>query len=404
MSDFLPAGLFRLVWRSVLYRKLRASLTGLGVVIAIAVVVALLFIGNGLKSAVSSTLQQFGTDRIALLPMDVTNPMTAFVGGGKFNARDLQLVQAVPGVRTVMPIINGGQAKAEFRGEKESVALHAQPWGTFREAFVGSQGFNLKEGDWPANDAVREVVLGSSLAAKTFSRPVHVNDEIVIHGRALRVVGVLNEVGERQHDNSLMMSLELLGKLGENNTAYDFMSVKTEPGYDQDKLVAALTDVLSKRKHLESFTVMPIAKAGEIAAGVIGIVETFLMLIASVAVIIGGIGVMNTMYTSVLERTREIGILKAIGARQRHVIALFLAESALIGFVGGAVGLALGGAAAQYVAYLARQNGFKYFDAAFNWRTAIMALAAAVIIGGIAGVLPALQAAKHRPANALKYR
>lgn len=404
MSKLLPAGLLRIVYRSVMYRKLRVTLTGIGIVIAIAVVVALLFIGNGLKSAVSSTLQQFGNDRIVLLPMDVTDPMTAFAANSSFDAKDLQEVRGVPGIEIALPIIQGDSTVAEFRGEKESVALHAQPWDLFRASFAGSQGFSIKEGEWPTNDSAREVIVGSTLAAKTFSRPIHVNDEMVIHGRALRVTGILNEVGERRHDNSVMVSIDLLGKLGQNNDNYTVINIKPEPGADQPKLIDDLTAVLNKRKHLESFTVMPVAKAGEIAAGVIGIIETFLMLIASVAVIIGGIGVMNTMYTSVLERTREIGILKAIGARQSHVIALFMVESATIGLAGGIVGIGLGGIAAQYVAYLARGQGFKYFDAAFNWRTAIIALTVSIIVGAIAGVLPARQAAKQRPANALKYR
>lgn len=137
---------------------------------------------------------------------------------------------------------------------------------------------------------------------------------------------------------------------------------------------------------------------------VLGIVQAVLVGIAAISLLVGGIGIMNTMYTAVIERTREIGTMKAVGAKNSDILMIFLFESGLLGLVGGAIGIGIGigmGKIAEYMA--ADALGSNLFQAAFPWYLIAGALTFSFLIGTISGVLPALQAAKLRPADALRY-
>lgn len=398
------AGYLRLATRGILHRKLRATLTSIGIVIAVAVVVALVLLGNGLREAVSAQLRQFGTDLIFVFPGDVSNPFSALVGRNEFRGKDVDAMRNVAGVAMVMPTVEGRLVKAEFRGEKKAVSLHAQPWELIQSIFEESQGFRMREGRWPEKEGAHEVVLGASFAANAFKEPVRVNDELVIRGRRLLVAGILEDLGEQNHDNTVFVSLELLRILTGQRDGYTVVIVKAEAGQALDALAERIGDALRRQKGLPDFSVLTAEKAASIAGSVIGIIELVLFLIAAVAVFVGGIGVMNTMYTSVLERTRDIGIMKAVGAKHRQVLLVFLIEAGVIGLAGGAVGTALGAAVAEYVAFLGRGGGFRFLTISIDLKTVFAIIAVSVSVGVVAGTLPALQAARLRPADALKYR
>jgi putative ABC transport system permease protein len=391
MNDFL-----RLVVRSLLHRRLRTGLTVVGIVIGISVVVALQFIGAGLRESVVAQLRQFGSDLVIVLPRDISNPLVSLAGGGEFEKAHWDAVRELPGVALVMPTIEAQIVKGEFRGERRAISLHGQPWETMRAIFVASQGFKLREGEWPRSENAREVVLGATAAAKTFDGPVQLDDTLVIRGRAYRVAGILE-------NNSVFVSLEAMRLLTGRRT-YAAMIVKAEPGTDLEALGAAIRGRLEEEKEIEQLSVLTPEKSAQVISNVIGSIELGLFMVAAVAVVVGGFGIMNTMYTSVLERTREIGIMKSVGARPGHVLAIFLLESGLIGLVGGGTGVLGGAGIAWIVAAVARAKGFEYLAVGVEARTIVAAVAYALLIGMISGALPARQAARLRPAEALRYR
>lgn len=398
------AGFFRLIWRSLLHRKLRASLTVVGIVIGISVVVALQFLGDGLRVSVTSQLRQFGSDLIFAFPHDISNPVGGLAGGGEFNDRHWDAIRDAPGVVFVMPTVEAELVKGEFNGEKKAIALHAQPWELIAAIFEESQGFRIREGSWPVRENAREVVLGDTFAQKAFKSEVRTGDTLSVRGRNYRVAGVLAKTGEQNHDNSVFVSLEALKTLTGKRGAYSAFIIKIERGADPEAASEGVSDILRRQKDLEEFAVLTPDKAGRIVSNVIGAIELVLFLVAAVAVVIGGVGIMNTMYTSVVERTREIGIMKAVGAGDRQVLALFLLESGLIGTIGGAVGVVGGAGLAALVAAAARARGFAFFESGFSAGTVLWMLAFALIIGAVSGVAPARQAARLKPADALRHR
>lgn len=393
-----------LTFRSLAHRRLRSSLTVIGIVIGITVVVGLVLLGKGLRDGIASQLRQFGSDLIIALPRDVTDPAAALLDRGKFRPEHRYAVEAVDGVRAVMPTIEPRLVVGEYHGEKKTVALHGQEWALIKEVFEDSQGFRLRDGAWPDQENAREVVLGANFAEKAFAFDVRTGDELTLRGRKYRVAGVLNATGEQNHDNSVFVSLEALHHLTGERGSWTAFMIKTEPGGDIEAIGTDIERALSRQKDLDQFTVMTPEKASRVVGDVIGIVEYVLYLIALVAVVVGGIGVMNTMYTAVMERRREIGIMKAVGAKERHILALFLFESGIIGFLGGAVGLAGGAGLAGYVVGLAQRRGFMFLEAALDPATAAIVLTSAFLAGVVSGVLPARQAAALRPAAGLRQR
>ncbi|MBI4457712.1 ABC transporter permease [Candidatus Uhrbacteria bacterium] len=396
--------LLAIVFGGLRYRKLRSALTTVGIFIGIVVVVALIFLGQGLRNAVSAQLRQFGADLLIAVPRDITNPFASLLDHGEFRDRDIAAVAAIDGVAKIMPTSEGKIAVAEFRGERKNVSLHGQPWALISTIFEESQGFRIASGAWPEREEAREIVLGAQFARTAFSRPVGLNDTLVIKGRAYVVTGILRELGEPNHDNSVFISMAMMRKVLGRHDGFSVMLIKAEPGASLTELSADVERVLGAQKGLEQFSVLTPDKASQIVGDVIGVIELVLFLVAAVAVVIGGIGIMNSMYTSVLERTREIGIMKAIGATNAHVIGLFLLESGIFGLVGGVAGCLGGVALAKAVEAIANGYGIALLKVAFDGLIIGQVLLYTFIVGVIAGVLPAFEAARLNPSVALRQR
>jgi len=394
----------RISLRSLLHRKVRSMFAILGVIISISVVIALLFLGQGLRDAVSSQLKQFGSDLIFVFPGDVANPFTALLGGGKFKERHLKAVEDVEGVEFAMPTVESRLVIGEYRGEKKTVSLHAQPWREIKKIYEESQGYRLASGVWPEKEHGREIVLGRELAAKLFVQPLRVADEIVLRGRRFQVAGVLQKIGEQNHDNSIFVSLAALEQITGEKGNFNAMIIKKASGYDTAVVVSALEKAIVREKGIDDFSVLPAEKAGEIAGQVISLIQLALTAIALIAVIVGTVGVMNTMFTSVLERRREIGIMKAVGATPRKIIIIFLTEAALLGTSGGMIGALLGGILAKTIEWYARGQGFTAMSVSINFGTVAGVIILTVAIGMVAGVVPARRAAALNPVEALRFR
>lgn len=393
-----------LILKGIRYRPIRSWLTILGIVIGIMLVVMIMSLGNGIKGAISKTLQMFGSDLIIVRPGKETNPLAELISGQKFKESDLLDLKGISGVQNVAPM-EVGMFNIEYRGEKKSAMFHAQNWKEYLDIVESSQGFKLAAGRWPENDSVKEIILGNKAATGLFKEKIIIGNEIIIKARKFKIVGYLDPIGDQVVDNVVYISMDIFRDLiGSRGYAMSAL-IKTKPEVNVDIISQEIKFKLSKQEAVKEFSVITPQKAGQIISGVLSIVELVLTMIALVALAVGAVGVMNTMYTSVLERTKQIGVMKAIGASKDAILSLFLIESGAIGLIGGLVGIAAGIFMAYLAGLIAASYGIKglFSFASLDLLGLLAILIITFITGVIAGILPARQAAKMEPAEALRY-
>jgi len=393
-----------LTFKGIRYRTLRSWLTILGIVIGIMLVVIIFALSGGIQKAVRDTLQMFGSDLVVIFPGKETNPLVGFLGGQKFREKDLMALENIEGIDFVIPM-DVAMMNVEFKGEKKSVMIHAAPWKRYSEVLESSQGVNLAQGRWPLSDQVNETVLGYLTAKSLFKKNVWPGDEIIIKSKRMKVVGTITEIGSQMDDNVIFVSLEIFRNLTGNRGGTGTALVKLKSGADINLVTRQIKFQLGKQEVVRDFSVLTPEKADKLVGNVLSIVELVLIIIAFISLIVGAVGIMNTMYTSVLERTRQIGVMKAIGATYDNILSLFLIESGMIGLFGGLLGILLGLLSAYGIGAVVARMGIRgiFSWSAVDYYGLFAVLLITFITGVIAGILPARQAAKMEPAQALRY-
>ncbi|MFA6502752.1 MAG: ABC transporter permease [Candidatus Paceibacterota bacterium] len=393
-----------LTFKGIRYRPLRSWLTVIGIVIGIMLVVIILSLSGGLKNVINRQLQMFGSDLLMVLPGKESNLILGLFGGQKFAYSDIKDLERLPGVRTAAPF-DIGTLNAEFRGEKKPVFVHSSRWDVLRPIFEESMGTSLADGHWPKDENSNEIMLGYLAANTLFKNKVRSGDEIIVQSKRLRVAGIFETMGNRDDDNSFYMSWDLFHLISGIKPGAMTAVVRVQPGYDPNLVARQVRFELAKQKEVEEFTILTPVRTTAIVGNIIGVVELVLVIIAFVSLLVGAVGIMNTMYTSVLERTKQIGIMKAVGASRDSIMSLFLIESGIIGLVGGLLGIVFGLAASYGIGVAAESYGAPDL---FNWAAVdyfelLVILIITFITGVLSGVLPARAASRLEPAEALRY-
>lgn len=417
VKDFLA-----LAGSSILHRKVRSWLTVIGVFIGITAVVALISVGLGLERTINDEVAKvFGVDTFVLAPRGSFGPSRSSEGSGQF-ALDLEWLRSLDGVLTAAAVRQRtafvqGQPGPEGRlaqGFLPVMGLSPELITSF-SSFVGSLEVEPGGRLFGQGDSV-VAVLGREVATRLRAE---IGQTIVIAGEAgrpeltLTVVGILAPAADdgraQQGFGSGMpassttiyipyATMDLLW-----GPAQDVLVtlVRTSPGRDVDEVAnRAQAELRARGSRVTAITYSDISSA---IGTVTSTVSAFLAGIAGISLLVGGVGVMNTMFTSVLERTKEIGIMKAVGAKNSHILSIFVIESGMMGLVGGLVGTLLGlGLSAVASAIIGRM---------FDVRIAVVAsptlitatLAGSFALGAVAGLWPARRASKLPVVDALRY-
>ena len=233
---------------------------------------------------------------------------------------------------------------------------------------------------------------------------VDIGDKITIKDKKFKVVGIVEEIGNQQDDTAFWMPLETAKDVFESEKGdYGSIIVIVKSGGDLEKIAEDIEDELEDERGQKDFQVLTPEKILEQINQILATIKAVLVGIASISILVGGVGIMNTMYMAVMERTRDIGIMKAIGARNRDVLSIFLLEAALIGFIGGIFGLILGYALAYAMAALGVSFFVTNLKINLDPMLVIFGLCFAMVLGVLAGLLPARKASKLNPVDALRY-
>jgi putative ABC transport system permease protein len=398
---------FHIAFRNLRTRSLRSWLTILGIVIGVFLIISLLSLSEGIKQTITQQLKSLGSEMIFVMPGDISNLMAMFTSGAKLEKEDIEAMEKTRGVETVLTMSYQSLA-ARYENEGKTVFITGLPWEKGIEIMERFQGWSLKEGKWPI-PGKREIIIGKQVETEIFEKPVKVGSEIIIKGKRFKVVGILNSLGSKQDDSSLYLDLPLYQDLtGEKRGTAQMAMVKVKDGSDVNKVAEEIKEKLSETRKkrigtdVADFSVITSEKMSDIAGNVLAVIQFAIIAFASIAIVVGGIGIMNTMFTSVKERTREIGIMKAIGAKNSAVLSIFLIEAGIIGIVGGVGGTLLGVGMAKAIEIYGQVHPMFYFSASVTPGLIVFGLVFSFLVGCFSGFFPARRAAKLRPVEALR--
>lgn len=396
----------------VLHSKLRSWLTILGVVIGVASVIAIMSIGGGMQESMNEQLGDLGGD-ILTLSAGYSRGMKMFGGpprgeGGSSSASeeepvldrtDLQALKAIPDIEVIDTNIKG-DVEVSYLGKSGSVSLT----GVDQKVWSRITTLEIKEGRMLDSADQNVIVIGGKLSESYFDKPLGINQMLTIEGNVFRVVGIIDDTS-----TSIYMPLQMAYQVLEDkeNNVYDSIVIKIKNEEQLDEVIEKIESKLMLVRHVtektKDFSLTSSKKMQETRSEMMSTMNTFLVAIAAVSLIVGAVGIANTMFTSVLEKTKDIGIMKAIGARNRDILLIFLLNAGLIGLVGGILGVILGvilsGALPAMMGEIRMLSGGTFV----SLNSIIIALSVSVVIGIISGIIPAYQASKLKPVDALRY-
>ena len=402
--------ILRIALRSLRVNRMRSALTMLGIVIGVAAVIAMFAIGNGANEKISSTIASMGTNLLMVLPGSATS------GGARQGASSVPTLtledaeaigREIPTVEDVAPILNGS-AQIVFGNANWATTV----WGT-TASIMNVRSWTLASGrifnDSDVRSASKVCILGQTVAEELFGHDDPLGQTVRSNKIPRTVLGLLTEKGSaamgNDQDDVLFVPITTAqkrlfgsrfpGKIGT-------IMVKAVSSETLDFTQEEVTRLLAQRHRIRSgqtndFDVRNLSEFLETAKESTRIMALLLASVASVSLLVGGIGIMNIMLVSVTERTREIGIRRAIGAKRADILAQFLSEALLLSLVGGLVGIALGGLGSTLLSRFA------------GWTTAVSSLSVGLafgfsaLIGVFFGFYPAWKASELRPIDALKY-
>ena len=396
-----------LAFNNLKRRGLRSWLTILGIFIGIAAVVSLISIGQGLQGFIDNQFEQLGADKIVIEPQSFGPPGSVSDKELILTKKDLEIVRNVGGVENAESVLT--KTSIVENKKEQKVAFINGVSEEYLELFEDADFVEPLEGRQIKNSDSSKVVVGyNHVFGDLWDNDLAIEKSVEIKGKKFDVIGVLKRQGNPFDDNALWMEKETFRKLLETGDEEGMIIAKTERGFDPEEVAREIREELRDERNQdegeETFSVQTSANLLETFSTIFAVIQAVFIGIAAISLVVGGIGIMNTMYTSVIERTKEIGTMKAVGAKNSDILLIFLFESGLLGLAGGIIGVLLGAGVGKGVEYISTaQLGTPYLQAIISWPLVTGALAFSFIISALSGVLPALQAARLKPADALRY-
>ena len=383
--------------------KVRTLLTSLGIMIGVMSVVLLIALGIGLKNYLSQQFESLGANLVIIFPGNISsdgegggisNFGAGFAGGAKFDEKDLQSLERIDDADYVVPMFMKSGVVESDSGRKLGYIM-----GTNEDSFK-ILNLELEAGEFFTKSDVlaraKKAVLGYDLADGLFDDPKDaVGKTIRASEQRFKVIGVAKKKGDREQDGSASIPYRTtFGTINPDKTFFTIYLGTT----DKDNVESIKTqarNVLLKRYKKDDFTVTEQTEILSTVNQIFSIVNSILVAIGSISLLVGGVGIMNIMYATVTERTKEVGIRRAIGATQKDILNQFLVESVLLSLIGGLMGLIF----SSIIVLIVRI----FFPVAINLFSVVITLVISSAIGIFFGVFPARRAAKLPPIEAIRY-
>ena len=392
--------------------SVRSLLTILGIVIGIAAIILIMSLGKGAQKLIISQVQGLGTKSVIVVPGRQLDGPPTTVGLQSLKKRDLEELSKkynVPHAANVIPVIFGNDI-AEF----ESQSFRAQIYGS-SELMPFVFEANPVEGSFFSEEDVTGVasivVIGSKVNEELFPNGSGLGKRIKIKGRSFKVIGILEEKGSTtiiNFDDGVVVPYTTAQNYLFGSKHFDRILVDVDTELNINSTLEDVAQTLRTTHNIDDPTKDDFTLVNQKAlADKVGVITSaltyFLALVAAISLLVGGIGIMNIMLVSVNERTREIGLRKAVGATTKNILIQFLVESVVLTLLGGLIGIVLGTGASFIISIILSKIVNFNWDFIFPFSGALLGIGVSSAIGLIFGVYPARQAAKKSPIEALRY-
>lgn len=397
---------FLFALRNLKRKGIRSWLTLLGICIGIAAVVSLISLGSGLQEAV---LSQFGVGSTEVITVQASGGFMGPPGSEVVNPLTTDDVNAINGISSVdfayrENILTGQMEYNDILGIGYATTI---PLDYIKEYYEINEvkieyGRLLKKGD------SRKILLGFNFYnGKTngFERTILPGKQVLINNEIFNVIGILEKTGSFIYDSAVFMLESDMDSISDKGDNADIITVKVKNKDLMNRTKNDIEKLLRKRRDVkvggEDFSVSTPESSLDQVNQILGAIQVFVLIIASISIVIGAVGIVNTMTTSVLERKKEIGIMKSVGARNSQIFSQFFIESGFLGFIGGGIGVLLG-ISLGYIG-TGMINNFIGSDTLpiINFSLIFFSLFGSFLIGALAGIFPAMKAAKQNPVQAL---
>ncbi len=397
---------FFIALREIRRNLTRAFLTVLGIIIGVTAVITMVTLGEGTTEAIKSQISSLGSNLLVLRPGAGFGPRS-FAGVPLFTEEDALAIEAeIPGIAGVAPVRNAGLSTIYMQNARMTPIVGSTPDYFQITRWTIRDGRFFNEADQLEGNAV--CVIGETVRKELFGDRDPIGEKIRIGKASCEVIGVLASKGQSNlgdQDNTIVVPLSTLQRrLVGRSSAHDIsqINISAEDWADSNALITEITLLMRSRRGLQSsqndnFMVMDTRQIADAMSSSTQMMTTLLAAVAGVSLLVGGIGIMNIMLVSVTERTREIGIRLAIGARSREVLLQFLVEAVTLSCIGGVLGIVLAFAACQGLSSLIS------IPFRFNLEINLIAFVFSAAVGILFGFAPARRAARLDPIEALRH-
>ena len=394
--------------KSLRHRLTRSFLTLLGIAIGIMAIISLMALGEGMQQAISGELSSLSDTIIVTTGGGVLSLMGG--GGSTSNEyltdRDITDIERIQGIKDISTTLSGS-ALAEYNGETTIVSLTGMDTDVMMTQY-GSM--NLEAGRFLTDGDQNNIMIGYTIAHDTYNDDITVGSRLKISGEKFFITGIFAYQGMGSFTSAdsviLMNSRDFKSLTGQSNISSAYVSV-----YDVNEvesIATAIENAINENHGKKDFaTATSMSSILDTIQTVIGILQLVLIAIASIALIVASIGIMNTMLTSVMERTREIGIMKAIGATNKDIMSIFIIEGMLVSSIGGIIGVILGVIGSQGLTMILNNfmamGGSSTLTPVITLVSVVLAVSVSLIVGVLSSLYPAWKAARMSPIEAVRY-
>lgn len=395
-----------LALKNLKHRGVRSWLTLLGIFIGVTAVVSLIGLGSGLQAAVSA---QFGISATEVITVQAGG-LNAYGAPGsgvvnKLTTGDADAIERLASIEMAIPR-NIETVRFEFNDQLEVMSAVSVPYGEKKKKAWQVMDLEPEQGRLLQDSDLKKVVLGNNFANKDDSFGIKTGNKILINDEKFEVVGILEKKGSLIFDWVILMNNDVLEDLTDYGDEVDLIAVVVKSAELMDRAKEDIEKLMRNRRDVdigeEDFEVSTPETMMETVNSILGGVQAFIVIIASISILVGALGIVNTMTTSVLERRKEIGIMKAIGATNFQVFLQFFFESGMLGFIGGMIGVIFG----TLIGFAGIAGINNFLGAELSLIVDFMLIGGALIgsfmIGAVAGIVPAMNAARQNPVEALR--